>query len=173
MMKRMLIIVAALALLFCACGEEKTETVTQPANTSEATTHPIHMPTETTEVIAQPGKPPNTAEETTYPIHMPMGTTKVIAQPGKWTVTIERLDLNKPESKKYIDWADKEYANRTPYSKTFNVPEYFDVKAYRKRSDNEADTWIDVREDEEAVKLREKHRPWNATKELIIRNTRR
>ena len=98
-----------------------------------------------------------------------------VTQPNKWGVSIEHIDLSKPENKKHLDWAKKDYENRGSYPNTFKTPKYFDVEAYRKayweQENKKPDPWVYVWEDEKAGKLREKHRPWNETKELVIRST--
>lgn len=82
---------------------------------------------------------------------------------GPWNVTVERIDLDKPENQKYIDWAK----NRR-YQSTFSKPKYFDVEPYRKayweQMGKALDPWT-------YKTPWEKCRPWNETKELVVRET--
>jgi len=91
--------------------------------------------------------------------------------PGPWGVTIEEIDLSKPENKKYIKWAKEYHANWESYSKIFSAPNYFNVEAYVNQMGEEPDPWTYVWEDEENKELLEMHRSWNDTKELVIRAT--
>jgi len=98
-------------------------------------------------------------------------TLQTIALGKQWGVTIERIDLSKPENKKYIDWA-----KGSRYSKNFSAPEYFDVEpywqAYQEMWEEERKLWTTCDlEDEAAYKLQESCRPWNEAKELVIRST--
>ena len=119
------------------------------------------------------------AEETSTAVPQETTEAEVIAlSENPWGVTIEHIDLEKPENKKYIDWAKKDYAERSLVSNNSKEPEYFDIEVYVKPEgpgykpwvyEAEPDLWFNDWEDEENRILREKRRPWNETKELVLR----
>jgi len=101
----------------------------------------------------------STVPSTSQPMAVPQ---KISEHP--WGVTIEQIDLDDPENQKYIDWAKGHQ-----YERSFNRPDYFDVEVYVKQADEEPDPWIRVWENKKKNMLRERHRPWNDAKELVIR----
>jgi len=93
-----------------------------------------------------------------------------VAQP-QWGVSIEQVDLRKPENKKYLDWAKEDYAKRNVLSK-INAPECFDIIPYlEKRGEFPYDDWATVGEYGKPGSVFERQRDWNDTKELVIRDT--
>ena len=93
--------------------------------------------------------------------------------PGPWGVTIERVDLSKPENQKYLNWAKRQnkHLTWTSFWRTLKVlPKYYWVEILTKDilKNRRHDPWT---HEEDTDILREKHRPWNDTKELVIRET--
>jgi len=78
-----------------------------------------------------------------------VGCGQAADAPEPWNVTIEQVDLNKPENRQYIDWFEEKDAEP-------------DVKP---------DPWSYVWEDDENKTLREKYQPWSGTTELVIQYT--
>jgi len=73
-----------------------------------------------------------------------------VARPGQWDVTIEQIDLEKPENQKYIDWAEKDCAGKNSH------------QIYELPGPGEW-TYPDVRG------TPEKRLPWNEKMEFVIR----
>jgi len=76
-----------------------------------------------------------------------MSNVNEIAGPGAWNVSIEQIDLGKPENKQYADWREQQINERN------------------KEPD---DPWNRVWLDEEKKRIKEVSQPWTDTAELVI-----